>query len=70
MTATAPQPTGTTASLAAMITRRLPDAADLTTIATRLAGDLLALGDHVPDTDWLILGGSLARRTELDSLSP
>ncbi|MFC9872749.1 hypothetical protein [Nocardia salmonicida] len=61
MTTTASQPTGTTASLAATITRRLPDTADLTTVASRLADDLLALGDQVPDTDWLILGGSMAR---------
>lgn len=49
------------AGLAATITRRLADAADLSPAANRIADDLLALGHCVPTDDWLILGGSMAR---------
>lgn len=50
-----------TTELAERITCRLSDAAALGSAACRIAHDLLVLGRCVPDDDWLIVGGSLAR---------
>jgi len=50
-----------TLSLGSMMVRRLADAAALESIATRMADDLLTLGRGVPQEDWLIVGGSIAR---------
>ncbi|MGO4616570.1 hypothetical protein AB4305_13535 [Nocardia sp. 2YAB30] len=47
--------------LAQRITRRLNDAPDLQGTAVSIADDLLLLGQRVPQDDWLIVGGSLAR---------
>ncbi|MEU1984432.1 hypothetical protein [Nocardia sp. NPDC019395] len=43
------------------IVRRLDNAADLEDAATAIADNLLSIGRRVPPSDWLIVGGSLAR---------
>ncbi|WP_328402634.1 hypothetical protein [Nocardia sp. NBC_00403] len=48
-------------ALAERITSRLSNAAELEQTAVSIADDLLLLGRCVPDDDWLIVGGSLAR---------
>lgn len=49
------------AELSRTIVRRLPGAAALDVIATRVATSLRIVGECVPPGDWLIAGGSLAR---------
>ncbi|MFC8044176.1 hypothetical protein [Nocardia sp. NPDC057353] len=53
--------TDSVAALTDTITRRLPDAACLSATASEVAGNLLAIGRCIPESDWLILGGSMAR---------
>lgn len=48
-------------TLGRRMTRRLPNKLDVSASATMLGRDLLAVGEQVPQSDWLILGGSLAR---------